>query len=51
MDNAALRQRLGAGALQLAHDWYSWEAAMEKTLRLFAPPTPTTPRMVPQSAR
>jgi glycosyltransferase involved in cell wall biosynthesis len=51
MDNAGLRERLGNGALQLAHDWYSWEAAMEKTLRLFTPPMPSAPRMVAQSAR
>jgi hypothetical protein len=51
MDNPVLRDRLGDGALRLARDWYSWEGAMDKTLRLFAPPSPCPPAMVAQSVR
>ncbi|ULA61337.1 MAG: Putative Glycosyl transferase, group 1 [Nitrospira sp.] len=37
MDDAALRDRLRAGALKLAADWFSWETATEKTLTALRP--------------
>ena len=49
VDNSELRARLREGALRLARDWYSWETAMDKTLRLFGSPEPPSSRMVPQS--
>lgn len=37
MDRADLRQRLQAGALKLADEWFSWDTAMEKTLAALRP--------------
>jgi glycosyltransferase involved in cell wall biosynthesis len=35
MDSPDLRARLGAGALKLAQEWFSWERAIERTLATF----------------
>ena len=35
MDAPDLRARLGAGALKLAQDWFSWDGAIERTLATF----------------
>ena len=32
-----LRERLQAGALKLADEWFSWDKAMEKTLAALRP--------------
>jgi glycosyltransferase involved in cell wall biosynthesis len=32
MDRAELRERLGAGALTLSREWFSWDRAVERTL-------------------
>ena len=37
MDDTALRDRLRAGALKLAAEWFSWETATEKTLTALRP--------------
>jgi glycosyltransferase involved in cell wall biosynthesis len=37
MDHADLRNRLRAGALKLAAEWFSWEKATEKTLTALRP--------------
>lgn len=37
MDDMALRDRLRAGALKLAAEWFSWETATEKTLTALRP--------------
>jgi len=37
MDQAELRRRLGAGALKLADEWFSWERAVERTLAALNP--------------
>jgi glycosyltransferase involved in cell wall biosynthesis len=34
LDNGELRGRLQAGALKLAHEWFSWEAAVDRILAL-----------------
>jgi polysaccharide biosynthesis protein PslF len=49
MDDAGLRTRLGEGALRLAHDWYSWESAMDKTLSLMRAPRLGLAQAIPQS--
>jgi glycosyltransferase involved in cell wall biosynthesis len=49
MDDATLRARLGEGASRLARDWYSWDTAMDKTLRLFGTPDPPSSGLIPQS--
>jgi glycosyltransferase involved in cell wall biosynthesis len=37
MDHAGLRDRLRAGALKLAAEWFSWDTATEKTLAALRP--------------
>lgn len=37
IDDAALRDRLGKGALKLASEWFSWQRAAERTLSLLRP--------------
>ena len=37
MDHADLRERLRAGALKLADEWFSWDSAMERTLAALRP--------------
>lgn len=37
MNRADLRERLRAGALKLANEWFSWDSAMEKTLAALRP--------------
>jgi glycosyltransferase involved in cell wall biosynthesis len=32
MEDAGLRQRLGAGSRELAREWFSWDSALERTL-------------------
>jgi glycosyltransferase involved in cell wall biosynthesis len=51
MDDRALCARLSEGALKLAGEWYSWESAMEKTVRLLALPGRPTMSTSPGSQR
>ncbi|MCC2641103.1 MAG: putative Glycosyl transferase, group 1 [Nitrospira sp.] len=37
MNRADLRERLRAGALKLADEWFSWDSAMERTLAALRP--------------
>jgi glycosyltransferase involved in cell wall biosynthesis len=37
MDHADLRERLRAGAVKLADEWFSWDSAMERTLAALRP--------------
>ena len=37
MDDADLRERLRAGALKLADEWFSWDSAVERTLAALRP--------------
>jgi glycosyltransferase involved in cell wall biosynthesis len=37
MDRPHLRERLRAGALKLADEWFSWDSAMERTLAALRP--------------
>jgi len=46
IDDASLRRRLSEGSLQLAEDWYSWQAATDKTLALFPRHVAASPEMV-----
>ncbi|MGH7233320.1 MAG: glycosyltransferase, partial [Nitrospiraceae bacterium] len=36
VSDPGLRQQLHLGALQLAHDWFSWDKTVERTLETFA---------------
>lgn len=36
MERPDLRERLRAGALELAHEWFSWETATERILTTFS---------------
>lgn len=38
MDDAALRERLGQGALGLAREWFAWERTIERTLEALQDP-------------
>jgi glycosyltransferase involved in cell wall biosynthesis len=37
MDHADLRERLRAGAVKLADEWFSWDSAIERTLAALRP--------------
>jgi glycosyltransferase involved in cell wall biosynthesis len=50
MDDPSLCTTLARGSLRLAHDWYSWETALDKTLSLFRAPAGAFPAGLPQSA-
>jgi glycosyltransferase involved in cell wall biosynthesis len=42
MVDTALRLRLCEGSRRLAREWYSWEQAMDKTLRIFESKLPVS---------
>jgi polysaccharide biosynthesis protein PslF len=50
MDDERLREKLRAGSLRLAEDWYSWQTAMDRTLSLFGRPAAALSRIEPQPA-
>jgi len=35
ISNAELRERLHTGSLQLAHEWFSWDKALQRTIEAF----------------
>ena len=37
VDDAGLRQRLREGVVRMAHEWFSWERVIERTLATFPP--------------
>jgi glycosyltransferase involved in cell wall biosynthesis len=49
MGDPGLRLRLCDGSRRLAREWYSWEGAMEKTLRIFDPKRRPASSTVPLS--
>jgi glycosyltransferase involved in cell wall biosynthesis len=50
-NDAILRTRLGEGALRLAHEWYSWDTAIQKTLMLLGRHTSATSHAAVARAR
>ncbi|MDQ3256233.1 MAG: hypothetical protein M3R15_20450, partial [Acidobacteriota bacterium] len=42
MNNSELRQQLSKGALELAHEWFSWDKALERTIEAFKGDYPQT---------